>query len=101
MPKQRASDAPNLNSDRNGQALDQTRPDQEHTPHTEHQSGAVPEMASAIPPLSEADQRHLLEYEKKTQLVRDRVVGVIRGRTTGLYLWGPGGTGMSFTILST
>jgi hypothetical protein len=93
--------AANLISDRYREAIDHSRPDQEPTPHTDIHRAAVPEMADAIPPLSEADQRHLLEYEKKTQLVRDRVVGVIRGRMTGIYLWGPGGTGKSFTILST
>src|SRR5262249_15040961 len=55
----------------------------------------------APPPLSDADLRHLGEYEKKTQLVRDRVVGVARGRSTGLYLWGPGGTGKSYAVTGT
>jgi hypothetical protein len=101
MPAQKASDTPKLKGGRNGQALDQSRPDQEHTPSTEHHGAPVPQLADAIPPLSEADQRHLLEYQKKTQLIRDRVVGVITGRVTGLYLWGPGGTGKSFTIIGT
>jgi hypothetical protein len=61
-------------------------------------SGPADEPA---PPLSEADVRHLKEYLKKGQLVRDGVIGVIRGRSTGLYLWGPGGTGKSHVVNDT
>ena len=35
----------------------------------------------AIPPLSEADQRHFLAFHQQKQLVIDRVVSVIRGRS--------------------
>jgi hypothetical protein len=55
----------------------------------------------AIPPLSEADQRHLQDYQKKMQLVCDRAVGVARGRMTGLYLYGPGGIGKSHNVIGT
>lgn len=58
------------------------------TGHTEPAPRPATEPpAAALPPLAEADRRHLAEYEKKVQVVRDRVVGVITGRSTGLYLW--------------
>jgi hypothetical protein len=89
----------------NGQPPDQARPSAEPVRLADDHPGAAgpaPGVADdAIPPLSAADQRHLLEYQRKTQLVRDRVVGVIRGRDTGLYVWGPGGTGKSRTVIGT
>jgi hypothetical protein len=87
-------------TDRNGQVPAPSFTSAEKTPQPA--IGPAPEIhGDVLPPLSEADQRHLLEYEKKTQLVRDRIVGVIRGRTTGDYIWGPGGSGKSFIIIST
>jgi hypothetical protein len=87
----------------NGQAPDRSPPYAEPLRQTDDHPGAAgpaPEVGGdALPPLSEADQRHLLGYEKKMQLVRDRVVGVITGRTHGLYVWGPAGTGKSYTII--
>jgi hypothetical protein len=87
-------------TDRNGQVPDPSCSSAETT--WESVTVPAPEITGDVPPSqSEADQRHLLEYQKKVQLVRDRTIGVIRGRTTGVYLWGPGGTGKSFTIFST
>jgi hypothetical protein len=72
-------------------------------PHERNSSAPVQVVAEdgVPPPLSDADQRHLQGYEKKIQLIRDRVVGVIRGYTTGMYIWGPGGTGKSFNVIAT
>jgi len=48
--------------------------------------------------LSAQDQRYLAELEKKYELVRDRVRGVVAGRHTGFFLGGRGGIGKSRTI---
>jgi hypothetical protein len=75
-----------------------------HGAHSHPQGAAAPlpvPADGAVAPLSEADQRHLQTYQKKSQLLCDRVVGVVTGRTTGLYVWGPGGTGKSYTVENT
>src|SRR5919199_8045 len=56
-------------------------------------------MSSTNPDLTGLiSEDDLLEsLEGKLQLVRDRVRGVAEGFTTGLYLWGEGGTSKSFT----
>src|SRR5262249_26348669 len=59
------------------------------------------EDLEAVPPLSATDQQHLARYAEKTQAICDRTVNVIRGRATGLYVWGPGGIGKSYTIIRT
>jgi hypothetical protein len=48
--------------------------------------------------LSEEDRRHLLALMPKLTLIRDHVRKVCRGLATGLYLFGPGGCGKSFTV---
>jgi hypothetical protein len=48
--------------------------------------------------LSEEDRRHLLTLMPKLTLIRDHVRKICRGLTTGLYLFGPGGCGKSFTV---
>jgi hypothetical protein len=96
--------APPTNRPRNGQAADDSRLSAERPRQTDDPAAGLPPPGTAedaTPPLSEADVRHLAEFAKKTQVVRDRALGVITGRTTGLYLWGPGGIGKSFTVLST
>lgn len=47
---------------------------------------------------SDAPQ-HLAQLEAKLQMVRDRVVSVAKGYTTGMYLHGEGGVGKSFTVV--
>src|SRR5262249_14725487 len=105
MTTRRTEIDPGLNRRCNGQAPDPYRPDAEHV-RQNYDLHRAAEPASetgddALPPLSEADQLSLHEYGKKIQLVRDRVVGVVRGRTTGLYVWGPGGTGKRHAIIGT
>lgn len=48
--------------------------------------------------LSDDDQRHLAGYEKRLQLVRDRVAAVAHGYITGFFLSGPGGISKSYTV---
>jgi hypothetical protein len=104
MSNQRANDRGGTSGGHNGQQADHTFV-AGHPRPTAFQPGASGPahgaVDGAIPPLSEADRRHLLEYEKKMQLVRDRAVGVIRARTTGVYFWGPGGTGKSYSVIRT
>jgi hypothetical protein len=45
----------------------------------------------------DADDRHLRSLDRKLQLVRDRVAGVVRGQF-GLILHGVGGIGKTFTV---
>jgi hypothetical protein len=52
---------------------------------------------SPSPPDEEA--KLLAEMEKKVQVVRDYTVGVIEGLFTGLYVYGPGGTSKSYTVI--
>lgn len=51
------------------------------------------------PRLSASDHEHLDSLEPKLQLVRDRVLGVCNHHSTGLYLWGEGGTSKSYTVM--
>src|SRR5437016_3899853 len=51
--------------------------------------------------LSAIDERHLKEFEKKLQLVRDRTTAVALGYANGFSLDGPGGVSKSFTVLQT
>ena len=48
--------------------------------------------------LSPQDLRHLTTLDAKLQIVRDRVASVALGRTTGFYLYGPGGCSKSYTV---
>src|SRR3954470_6991618 len=50
--------------------------------------------------LSPRDVKHLAALEPKLQLVRDYVFQVVEGLSTGMYLFGEGGIGKSFTVLS-
>jgi hypothetical protein len=45
------------------------------------------------------DEVHLASLEAKLQLVRDRIKGVVRGYGTGLFLYGIGGIGKSYTVI--
>jgi hypothetical protein len=45
------------------------------------------------------DENALASLEKKLQVVRDLVTAVIKGFKTGLFLYGSGGVGKSFTVL--
>ena len=81
MPTRRIDEETSLNRSCNGQAPDPYRPDAERVRQTNDAAEAASVAGDgSLPPLSEADQHHLLECQKKTQLVRDRVVGVVRGR---------------------
>jgi hypothetical protein len=49
--------------------------------------------------LSPEDAAHKAALDKRLDMIRDRVNGVIQGLHTGLYLWGERGTSKSFTVL--
>jgi hypothetical protein len=49
--------------------------------------------------LSPQDQRNFETLNGKLQLVRDYTASVATGRTTGFYLYGPGGCGKSYAVL--
>ena len=49
--------------------------------------------------LSQRDRGHIASLETKLQLVRDYTAQVAGGYTTGLYLFGEGGIGKSFTVV--
>ena len=51
------------------------------------------------PRLSAADQNHLDRLDRKLMVVRDRVTSVVRGYTTGFFLYGEGGNCKSFTVI--
>ena len=84
MQTKRDSGCPNFDNGRIGQSPDPFRHNAEHIRQTNdlHRAAEPASVAGgdSLPPLSEDDERHLLEYPKKAQLVRDRVVGVVRGR---------------------
>jgi hypothetical protein len=94
-----------LNGDHAADQASHSRPRGEHASRPDDRQGAAVPLPvpadGAVPPLSEADQRHLQTYQKKSQLLCDRVVGVATGRTTGLYVCGPGGIGKSYTVENT
>jgi hypothetical protein len=46
-----------------------------------------------------SDDGALASLERKLQLVRDRVTAVATGFQTGLYIYGTGGLGKSYTVL--
>src|SRR6516164_2662505 len=50
--------------------------------------------------LSADDLKHLDSLEGKLQIIRDRVRSVAGGYRNGLHLWGEGGIGKSFSVLS-
>jgi hypothetical protein len=49
--------------------------------------------------LSQQDERHLERLDQKLQLVRDRTAAVALGYSNGLFLYGDGGVGKSYTVL--
>jgi hypothetical protein len=51
--------------------------------------------------LSADDQKHLESLEDKMQVIRTRTRGVALGYRTGFYVWGEGGIGKSYSVLST
>src|SRR5271170_7573998 len=50
--------------------------------------------------LSPNDLLHLEMLEGKLQIIRDRTGSVAGGYRNGLYLWGEGGIGKSYSVLS-
>jgi hypothetical protein len=48
--------------------------------------------------LSQQDHESLIQVERKQQVLRDRVTGVVRGLHTGAVITGRGGTFKSFTV---
>jgi hypothetical protein len=60
-----------------------------------------PTVSAETEPVATAtttDTTVLAGLDHKLQVMRDRVRGVVERYTTGLYLWGEGGTSKSFTI---
>ncbi len=51
------------------------------------------------PALSTEDQNHLDRLDRKLMVIRDRVRSVVRGYTTGFFLYGEGGNCKSFTVV--
>jgi hypothetical protein len=51
--------------------------------------------------LSASAQKHLETLEGKILVIRDRTRSVALGYRTGLYLWGEGGIGKSYSVIST
>ena len=45
------------------------------------------------------DEDPLASLERKLQLIRDLITAVVKGFKTGLFLYGSGGMGKSFTVL--
>lgn len=45
------------------------------------------------------DRRYLMQLESKHQMLRDRVISVVKGYSTGLNVYGEGGVGKSYTVL--
>ena len=75
-----------------------------------HSNGtAVPNVQPAVAddmavhedgqPLSTDDQAHLDRLDRKLMVVRDRVRSVVRGYTTGFFLYGEGGNCKSYTVV--
>ncbi len=60
--------------------------------------GGQPERTVG-PTLSLTDQRHLDRLDRKLMVVRDRVASVVRGYTSGFFLFGEGGNCKSYTVL--
>ncbi len=54
---------------------------------------------NAVPAPTAEDRGHLESLDKKFQLIRDRVAGVVNGTATGFYLYGPGGVSKSYTVI--
>jgi hypothetical protein len=54
---------------------------------------------SRPPALSNEDQGHLDNLDRKLMVVRDRVRSVVRGYTTGFFLYGEGGNCKSYTVV--
>ena len=54
---------------------------------------------NVIPALSAEDRGYLENFEKKFQLIRDRVAAVVNGTATGFFLYGPGGVSKSYTVI--
>lgn len=61
-------------------------------------SDSKPPEPSADEGLSSEDQAHLDRLDRKLMVVRDRVTSVVRGYTTGFFLYGEGGNCKSFTV---
>jgi hypothetical protein len=51
--------------------------------------------------LSATDQKHLETLEGKIQIIRDLTRGVAHGYQPGMYVWGEGGIGKSYSVIST
>jgi hypothetical protein len=57
-----------------------------------------PEPATPPGGADDRDRDHLEEFERKLQLVRDRVAAIARGYSAGFYLYGSGGIGKSHAV---
>ena len=52
-----------------------------------------------VPRSSTEDRGHLESFQRKLQVVRDRVGGVANRYSCGFFLWGPGGVSKSYTVI--
>jgi hypothetical protein len=58
-------------------------------------------VAEGLTGLTKAEKAALVELENKLQVVNDRILGVVHGYAYGFYLYGPGGSGKSYSVLKT
>jgi hypothetical protein len=65
-----------------------------------HPKPSVPDASGGKPELSRQDRELLVQLERKRQVLRDRVTGVVRGLHTGAIITGRGGTFKSHTVIS-
>jgi hypothetical protein len=56
---------------------------------------------AAVPPLSEDDAAALAQYQRRSQSIRDLVIGCVRGAQVGAHIDGPPGVSKSYTVKDT
>ena len=72
-------------------------PDRER--HRKDADPGQPRSDSSTHSLSDDESRNLDRLNSRLQLIRDRTTAVAEGWSTGLYLFGEGGIGKSYTVL--
>jgi hypothetical protein len=58
-------------------------------------------MTKPYRPLTPAEQKALVVYDKKVAILRDKVRQAVKGTKLGVLSWGEGGVGKSFNVLKT